>query len=91
MITESIVIKGMWVFSLALTPTEKWKAAGSFRDSTSTKGLLTLLVVIALIIAVIVLFWVLAKYKRSNLKIAKSTATNEKLQQEISELKPKGI
>ena len=91
MITESMTIQGLYVISLALTPTEKWKAArGSFDTASAAEGWLTVLAVVALIISVVLLFWVFAKYRRSehclNLKITELTITNVKLRQENNEL-----
>lgn len=91
MIIESMTIQGLYVISLALTPTEKWKAArGSFDTAPAAEGWLTVLAVVALIISVILLFWVFAKYRRSehclNLKITELTVNNVKLRQENAEL-----
>jgi flagellar biosynthesis/type III secretory pathway M-ring protein FliF/YscJ len=90
MMIESMALEGQYVISLMLTPTERWKAARSFSDSSSTEGLIPLLAVIALIIAIVLFFCVYAKYKRSkqclNLKNNELTTTNEKLQQEEVEL-----
>jgi len=91
MITESITVQGLHVISLALTPTEKWGAAGgSFSISSATEWWLAVLAVVALIISVILLFWVFARYGRTlhslNQNISELTATNIKLQQENNEL-----
>ena len=90
MITESMTIQGLCVASLSLTPTEKWRSAGSFNAASSAEGLLTVLAVIALIVAVILLFWVFARYRRSehylNLKVTELTVNNVKLRQENNEL-----
>ena len=97
MITESMTIQGLHVIFLALTPDERWKAArGSFDTaSTTTEGWLTLLAVVALIISLILLFWVFAKYSRSerclNSNITKLTITNVKLRQENAELYRKKV
>jgi len=80
----------LYVTSLSLTSTDKWRAAGSFTSNSTHEGLFTVLAVIALIIAVILLFWVFARYRRSehylNLKIAELTVNNIKLRQEKNEL-----
>lgn len=91
MITESITIQGLHVISLALTPIERWEAArGLFDTDSSGMTLLTGFAVVALIISVILLFWVFAKHRRSehrlNLKITELTITNVKLRQENTEL-----
>jgi uncharacterized protein HemX len=86
MITESIILQELYVISLSLTSTEKWKAAGSFSSASSSEGWFTVLAVIALIVAVILLFWVFAKYRRSehnlNLKITELIVNNVKIRQE---------
>ena len=85
MITESIAVKGLYVISLAQTPIyggyEWWKAT---KDSYDTElWFFTVFAVVALIISVILLFWVFAKhehYEQSlNLKITELIITNEKL------------
>ena len=90
MITESMTIQGLHIISLLLTPTEKWRAARSFDNSSSTAGFLTVFMVIALIIAVILLFWLSVKYRRSehffNLQLTELKINNVKLQQENDEL-----
>jgi len=91
MITESITIQGLHVISLTLTPTERWEAArGSFSIGSTAEWLLTVFAVVALIISVILLFWVFAKYRRSehrlNLNISELTVTNIKQRQENDEL-----
>jgi Tfp pilus assembly protein PilN len=90
MITESIILQELYVTSLSLTSTEKWRAAGSFTSTSTHEGLFTVLAVIALIVAVILLFWVFTRYRRSehelNLKIAELTVNNIKLRQEKNEL-----
>jgi septal ring factor EnvC (AmiA/AmiB activator) len=87
MIAENIAVEGLYVISLALSATEKWKAAGSpFSRSSKTDGWLTVLAVVALIISEILLFWVFSKYKRSeqqlNQNITDLTVANVKLRQE---------
>jgi predicted amino acid racemase len=80
-ITESIAIKGLSVFSLALTPIEQIEAAAA--TETRLMAMLTVFGVFTLIISTILLFGVRAGYRH----IAQLTATNEKLRQEISELR----
>lgn len=90
MITENMIMQGLYVISLSLTPNEKWKAAGSLSADSSSEGFFTVFAVIALIVAVILLFWVFARYKRSehglNLKVTELTVKNVKLQQENNKL-----
>jgi cell division protein FtsB len=90
MITESMTIEGIYIISLSLTANEKWKCAGSFRTTSPAEGFFTILAVIALITAVSLLFWVFARYKRSehnlNLKVTELTVKNAKLQQENNKL-----
>ena len=99
MITESMTIQGLHVIFLALTPDgERWKAAkdsfaetfGSRDTASSAEGWLTVLAAVALIISVILLFWVFTKYRRSehclNLKITELTITNVKQRQENDKL-----
>jgi C4-dicarboxylate-specific signal transduction histidine kinase len=87
MIVESMTVEGLYVISLALSATEKWKAAGSSLSTGSkTEGWLTVLAVVALIISEILLFWVFTKYRRSeqqlNQKITDLTVVNVKMRQE---------
>jgi len=91
MITESITIQGLHVISLALTPIERWGAAkGQFDTASAAEAWLTRFAVVALITSVVLLFWVFAKYRRSehrlNLKITELTIANVKLQRENTEL-----
>ena len=90
MITESIVIHGLDVIFLSLTANEKWRAARSFPNVSGGEEWLTVMAVIALIIAVILLFWVFARYRRSehclNLKVTELTINNVKLRQENDKL-----
>jgi len=91
MIIENMTSKMLYVISLSLTANEKWKAAGSFTSSSKVEGLFTLLAMIALIIAIMLLFWVFARNKRSenelNLKNTELTVNMIKLRQENNELK----
>jgi len=84
-ITESLIIKGLHIISLALTPIEQIEAAAT--AETRLMVVLTVFAVFTLIISVILLFWVRARYRQ----IAQLTVANEKLQQEISEFRSKGI
>jgi uncharacterized membrane protein YqjE len=84
-ITESTTITGLHITSLALTPIEQMEAAAT--AETRLMVVLTVFAMFTLIISVILLFWVRARYRQ----IAQLTTTNEKLRQEISELRPKGI
>lgn len=85
MITESLIIKGLYIISLGLTPIEQMEAAAT--AETRLMVVLTVFAMFTLIISVILLFWVRARYRQ----IAQLTVTNEKLQQENSELRSKGI
>ena len=65
MIIENMTSQMLYVISLSLTANEKWKAAGSFTSSTKVEGLFTVLAMIALITAIVLLFWMFAKYRRT--------------------------
>lgn len=91
MITESITIQGLYVISLALTRFERWKAArGALNTDSSGEVWLTVFAVVALIISVILLFWVFAKHRQSehrlNLQITELIITDEKLREKIGQL-----
>ena len=91
MITESITIQGLHVIFLAVTRFEQWKAArGPLNTNSSGEVWLTVFAVVALIISVVLLFWVFAKHKQSehrlNLQITELIITNEKLGQQNNEL-----
>jgi hypothetical protein len=91
MITESMAIQRLYIILLSTTSNQKWRAAtGSFGAHTSSDGLFTAFAVGALLAAVVLLFWVFAKYKRTehtlNLKVTELTVTNVKLQQQNKEL-----
>lgn len=78
------------MISLALTQVEGWKAArGLFVDSSGT-ALLTGFAMVALFIAVMLLFWVFYTYRRTehrlNLKVADLSVTSIKQEQEITKL-----
>jgi hypothetical protein len=96
MIPESMTIQGLYGICLALTPAQRWKAArGPFATSSGAEGWLTLFAVVALIISVVLLFWVFAKHKRTERslkqKIADLAATNRKLQRAIAQLKDEHV
>jgi len=82
MITESLIIKGLQIISLALTPAQRWEAASAAEVRSMVT--LTVFALVTLFISIILLFWARAKYKC----IAQLTATNEELRQEISKIKP---
>ena len=87
MIIESMAFEGLYTISLALSASEKWKAAGTpFGIGSKSELLLTAFAVAALIISEILLFWVFSKYRRSvqqlNQKLTDLTVTNVKQRQE---------
>ncbi len=87
-----MIIESLYTISLVLTPTERWKLASDpFKTIYSVDGLS----IVILILSVILICWIRARHSRSEhrlkQKIAELTATNEKLQQEITKLKPKSI
>lgn len=90
MMTENIILQELYVISLSLTSTEKWRAAGSFASHTKVEGLFTVLAMIALITAIILLFWVFSKYRRSEhdltIQITGLSVNNIKLRQKNDEL-----
>jgi len=66
MITESLTIQVLHIISLALTPIEQWEAAKRyFYTASSAEVWLTVFAVVALIILVILLFWLSAKRRNS--------------------------
>jgi hypothetical protein len=66
MITESLTIQVLHIISLALTPIEQWEAAKRyFYTASSAEARLTVFAVVALIILVILLFWLSAKRRNS--------------------------
>jgi len=90
MITENMVLQELYAVVLSLTANEKWRAAGSFTSQSKVEVLFTVLAMIALITAIVLLFWVFAKYRRNenehNIKITELTVNNVKLRQENKEL-----
>ncbi len=96
MVIESMVVEGLYTISLALSATDKWKAAGNpFHSGSKAEGWLTALAVVALIISEILLFWVFNKYRRSeqklNQKLTDLTVTNVKQRQENEKLKTANV
>jgi len=90
MIIENMTSQMLYVIALSLTANEKWKAAGSFTSGSKAEGLFTALAMIALITAIVLMFWVFSRNKRSelnlNIKLTELTVNNVKLQQENNEL-----
>jgi cell division protein FtsL len=90
MIMESVTTQLLQVTFLALTPTERMAAAKQSWDLSAVETWLTGYAMAALIISVILVFFLSAKHRRSlesfRLKIASLTADIDKLQQEITEL-----
>lgn len=75
---------------MAVTPTELLESAMHFLNTASaTEVWLAAFAVIAVIISVTLIVWVIAKHRhvhRLKKKIAKLTATNKMLRQEVEEL-----
>lgn len=90
MIIENIISKMFYVNSLSLTPNDKWNAAVWFTSISKVEGLFTVLAMIALITAIILLFWVFSKYRHTenelNIRVTGLSVNNLKLRQEIKEL-----
>lgn len=91
MIAENMTIQGLYVISLALTPTEKWRAARQpFDTGPAAETWLTIFAMVALTISLILLFWVITQYRRTERRlkqrITELTATNEQLRREIAQL-----
>lgn len=91
MITESMTTQLLHVVPSALTTTERWGAAGQQFDSYSAvEGWLTGFAMAALIISLILVFFLSANHKRSldgfRSRIDGLTAHIEELRQHISEL-----
>ena len=87
---ESITTQLLQVIFLALAPTERLAAAKQSWDLSAVEAWLTGYAMAALIISVILMFFLSAKHRSSlesfRLKIASLTADIDKLQQEIAEL-----
>ena len=91
MLMESTAIQILHVVLLALTPRERWSAAGQELGSYSAvEGWLTGFAMAALIISLILVFYLSANHKRSlddfRRKIDGLTAHIDELQQKIEEL-----
>jgi hypothetical protein len=83
MITESMTTQVLHVIFLALTPIERWGAARHpFNASSAAEGWLTVFAMAALITSVILVFWLIAKHRRSEdhfkQEIAELTADNRR-------------
>lgn len=82
-----MAVEGLYTISLALSASERWKAAGTpFGTGSNTEVLLTAFAVAALLISELLLFWVFSKYRRSeqqlNQKLTDLTVANVKQRQE---------
>ena len=90
MMTENMAIQELCIFILSLTARERLKAAGSFGKDSSSDALFTAFAIVSLLAAVVLLFWVFTKYKRTehslNLKITELTVKNVKLRQDNTAL-----
>ena len=90
MIIENMTSQMLYVISVSLTPTEKLRATGFFTSSSTVEGLFTVLAMIALIIAIVLLFWMFSKYRCAehelNIKITGLSINNIKLREEIKQL-----
>ena len=90
MIIENMTSQMLYVTSLSLTANENRNAAGWFTSISSIEGLFTVLAMIALIAAIILLFWVFSKYRDAenelNIKVTGLSVNNLKLRQEIKKL-----
>ncbi len=77
MITESLTIQVLHIISLALTPIEQWEAAKRyFYTASSAEAWLTVFAVFALIILVILLFWLSAKRRNSELRLKSNRSSD---------------
>jgi uncharacterized membrane protein (DUF106 family) len=91
MLMESTTIQILHVVLLTLTPRERWSAAGQeFNAYSAVEGWLTGFAMAALIISLILVFYLSANHKRSlddfRQKIAGLKGHIDELQQRISEL-----
>ncbi len=91
MITENMTIQGLHVISLALTRFERWKASmNPLSTDSSGEVWLAVFAVVALIISVVLLFWVFSKHRQSehrlNLQITELLVTNEQLREKMEQL-----
>ncbi len=79
MITESLTIQVLHIISLALTPIEQWEAAKRyFYTASSAEAWLTVFAVVALIISVMLLFWVIARHRHSEHRLKKKISADLK-------------
>ncbi len=79
MITKSMTIQGLHVISLALTPIERWEAARRhFKTAYTSETWLTVFAVVALIISVMLLFWVIARRRHSEHRLKKKISADLK-------------
>ena len=75
MITESMTTQVLHVISLALTPTERWRAARHpFNASSAAEGWLTVFAVVALITATILIIWLITGNRRSEDRLKREIA-----------------
>lgn len=91
MVTESITIHVLHVISLALSSTERWRAASHpFGASSALEGWLTVFAIVALISSVILVIWLSFKHKRTEegfrREFAELKIGMKKLRREITEL-----
>ncbi len=79
MITKSMTIQGLHVISLALTPIERWEAARRhFITAYTSETWLTVFAVVALIISIMLLFWVNARRRHSEHRLKKKISADFK-------------
>ncbi len=77
MITESMTIQVLHIISLALTPIEQWEAAKRYcYTASSAEVWLTVFAVVALIILVILLFWLSAKRRNSEHRLKSNRSSD---------------
>ncbi|MHC4204519.1 MAG: hypothetical protein ACYSTT_07690 [Planctomycetota bacterium] len=85
-----MTIQVLHVVFLALTPMERWGAAGQEFGFSAVEGWLTGFAMAALIISLILVFFLSANHKRSldsfRRQIDGITAANDELRQEIAKL-----
>lgn len=91
MITESMIIQGPHVISLAVTEIGWWESAKDFLITSPTAGMwFTAFQVTVLIILAILTFWQIIRHKRSEHrlkeKIGELKAATEELRLEIAEI-----
>ena len=87
MITETIIVEGLYTIFLALSSAERWQAArSSFKSGFRAEGVLACFAVLALIVSELLLFYVFNKNKRSeeqlNKKVNDLTISSVKMRQE---------